>query len=403
MDSETVSRLSWQKTKEEFFTYNVMDVPEDNVVLYDNIEWKDGEWLNDYDAYPDGGGVRSADSARLRFVLKQYGIPPDILPLESVRYTSPEQLHSLQEQLSALGGANRLRDVLSKIEHSGYRMKGYLGAGGWGVVFHMIRATDDSEVAVKILKPPYNQEWRKRFLREVAVLNLLADDYSLGGLNGDPFDVEGLMCLPLRFISGRALSDLALPVNTRDALEIVCEVLSILHIVHERGVIHRDLHLGNVMLESNTVLVIVDFGVARQEQVTDYTHTFRPVGAMSHCAPEKWTNPSKVDAASDVFSVGVMLYRLLTDKFPFWAETYIRLYEQIRDGKFTDVSEANPEVLPFIDIVVKALLEPNPQERPATAKEALAVLGHAKALVDLVERQKSRGSAPQQPARRGRR
>ncbi|MBA3030224.1 MAG: serine/threonine protein kinase [Desulfobacteraceae bacterium] len=401
MDSKAITRIEWQKSKTRLFTYDVTEF-EDSGPLDDNVVWRGEEWLREYTAYPDGSGIEPANLTLLHFLLEQYNIPTDILPIESVRHMSPEKLESLQEQISALGGPDRFKAIISKIEQHGFKIQGYLGAGGWGIVFHMLRSTDHATVALKILKPPYSEEWRKRFLREVEILSLLANDLRLGGLLGAPFDVDGLMCLPIRFISGRPLSELALPINTRDALEIVCDVLSVLDTFHKKGVIHRDLHLGNVILGSDGALVVVDFGVARQEQVTDYTYTFRPVGAMSHCAPEKWTDPSTVGAPSDVFSVGVMLYRLLTSKFPFWAESYIRLYEQIRNGRFTDVSEANPNVPPFINIVLKSLLEPDRQQRPGKASEALTMVGHAKALVDLDERQRRRRHSPQQSARRGR-
>jgi serine/threonine protein kinase len=156
-------------------------------------------------------------------------------------------------------------------------------------------------------------------------------------------------------------------------------------------------------IKSAPGVVVLDFGLARDEASPDDYQTFRPVGAMSHCAPEKWLKPSKAGKASDIFSVGVMLYRLLTGENPFWADTYIALYEQIKTGKYkplpsytsavakiyhyhTDRSFPTRRmeiVMEIMDLVIKKMLDPRQDQRIPDATAALDLLGHIEATLNL--------------------
>jgi serine/threonine-protein kinase len=109
---------------------------------------------------------------------------------------------------------------------------------------------------------------------------------------------------------------------------------------------------------------------------------------MSHCAPEKWLTPSSAGVPSDIFSVGVMLYKLLTGEPPFWADTYINLYEQIKRGEFQPASDRNRRVPDFLDLVLQELLYPSLEYRTPNAGAALALLQKIRPTMELWERQR---------------
>ena len=137
------------------------------------------------------------------------------------------------------------------------------------------------------------------------------------------------------------------------------------------------------MLRHSGGLAVVDFGLAREQGAFESSETFRPVGAMSHCAPEKWLQPSEAGPQSDVYSVGVMFYKLLTGTSPFWAETYIQLYERMKEGSFEPASQKNPAVPTFFNLPIHEMMQPDPARRPRNASFARRIIEHVVALEEL--------------------
>jgi eukaryotic-like serine/threonine-protein kinase len=90
-----------------------------------------------------------------------------------------------------------------------------------------------------------------------------------------------------------------------------------------------------------------------------YYRTFRPIGAMSHCAPEKWMSPHDARPKSDLFSLGVMVYRNMTGESPFWGDSYIELFEKIKNGRHVPAIERNPEISPALNALIEDLIEPD--------------------------------------------
>ena len=386
MNPDVVSQLRWRTGEDVVIYYDPNnEVPDLYSSTTERLIWEDGAWVCK-DSPADESDVcyeedyHELKDEHLLFILGKHGLPADVLPLAMVRHTSPSRLESLTTQIRELGGNRRVKEMLIHINAVGYRIERYLGGGGWGVVFEATRERDNRRLALKLLKPPYTDEWKTHFLREVAILKALTGTQRVISVEEDPIEVDNLLCLPMTFVEGRPLSELILPCNTHHALLLTCDILSALAVVHDKQIVHRDLHLGNVMLCPNGDVFILDFGLARLETVSCDSQTFRPVGAMSHCAPEKWTNPSGAGPVSDVYSVGVMLYRMLTGRNPFWADTYIELYETIKKGIYKKPSTANSKVPDFADIVVRSMLAVDPRDRPPDAVKAGELVGHAEAL-----------------------
>ena len=364
-------------------------------------EWgRNSSWIVETEAWvpEDGSHSSPPEDVHLSCILDQFGIPQDLIPLRSVERTSPAKLERLRDTIETFGGPDVLRSFFQHLQQRGLRVTGYLGGGGWGDVFLVHRDADNARIALKLLRPPYSPRWRRRFESEADILEKLSADLTkVARLVEDVRDYRDLLYLQTEFIDGEVLSDIQRPLSPREAFGLTCDILQALDTVHRRGVSHRDLHLGNVV-RTTTGTVLLDFGVARDEEEIDYYKSFKPVGAMSHCAPEKWLKPSNAGKASDVFSVGVMFYRLVADAFPFCADTYIGLYEQIKSGAYrplltasTDdtAKEATSAALPLqlIDLVLKSMLSPHLTKRPSDASAALSLLGTIEPVISLWENQ----------------
>jgi len=356
------------------------------------IIWGKNYWGVEIESYTDPYLLNPLpiEDEHFRFILQKFGIPDGIIPLRSVEALSPAKLDLLKGAIDELGGATNFEALIAQLTNAGISIHSYLGSGGWGHVFRVTRSKSPQDAVLKILRPPYNDEWRRRFEKEAHALKKTTDCPGAAKLVDGIQEIGGLLVLQMEFVEGNTLSDLELPVNPRLAYETIRETLRVLDVVHQKGIIHRDLHLGNLIKTKNGI-VVVDFGLARDEYGLEYYKTFKPVGAMSHCAPEKWLDSSKAGPASDIFSVGVMLYRLLTGKFPFWSDTYIGLYEIIKVGEFPPPSKRSPGSFPdFFDLIVKEMLHPSLAHRVASARAALAMLESTEGVLELWEKYNGR-------------
>ncbi len=345
-------------------------------------EREEGRWGLFTEYYVEYGYTKEIPIKRehLLFILKEFRLPSDFLPLRAIRTMSPQRLECLASAISELGGEDKVRSFLSHVGRQGIRIQTYLGGGGWGHVFRAYRPDLKQSVALKILKPPYDDEWRRRFQEESSILQALSQYRGIAGLIEPIQELDDLLFIQTRYVRGIPLSNIRIPTDCDTAIELIRKVLQVLRIPHnyKQGIVHRDLHLGNVMQANGGHVVLVDFGLAREEGGLEYYKTFKPVGAMSHCAPEKWRDPSTAGKPSDIFSVGVMFYRLLSGSYPFWADTYIGLYEQIKEGKFDPVSwrmkSIKPPDIDLLQLVIEEMLDPSPDRRLQDASAALTLL-----------------------------
>lgn len=318
----------------------------------------------------DWDAVRDLEDGEVGTLLRRRGLPEAVLAPDWVRTATPAKLTRLRAAVDALGGGQNFERFAHELRAMGISLSSYLGGGGWGEVFSAVY--NGTDIAVKVFKPPYDDEWRRRLRREAGALE------ALSGLPGfvehvvPPTDVQGLFFLATSLVVGTPLED-EHAMSFDEAVETMHEVTRLVGVLHSHRLLHRDLHLGNVMRTSDG-LVLLDFGLARDEDAPQNYETFRPVGAMSHCAPEKWVSPSAAGRPSDIFSIGVMLYRLLTDEYPFWADTYIGLYELIRDGEMVLPSFLVDDLPAELDTVVAALMHTDPDRRVQDAETAGVLL-----------------------------
>lgn len=265
-----------------------------------------------------------------------------------------------------------------------YQLLDLLGTGGMASV-HLARDTVlDRQVAVKTLHTELGREdsFRERFRREAQAVARLSHSnvVSVFDTGEDRFAGDGGGPVPyivMEYVEGRPLRSVldedvarfgAMP--TEKALRIVSDVLAALDASHEMGLVHRDIKPGNVMMTRREQVKVMDFGIARavQSGVTSMTQTGMVVGTPQYLSPEQALGRG-VDARSDLYSVGVMLFELLTGRLPFDADSPLAIaYAHVQEQPPAP-SSINMTVPPVVDALVARALAKNPDERFASAEQ----------------------------------
>ena len=257
-----------------------------------------------------------------------------------------------------------------------YRIIGTIGAGGMGTVYKVQHVISDRVEALKVILPDMigTPELADRFIREIKLQARLSHPNIASLHNALRFDNQLLMVM--EYLDGitlhTKLREGKLPAVT--SIDIVLQVLSALGYAHGQGVIHRDVKPANIMLTTGGVVKLMDFGIARSATDTlQLTQAGAAVGSVYYMSPEQ-VQGRPVDGRSDLYSVGVMLYEMVTGSKPLrgdssWTVMNAHLV-QVPQSPATLNSELSP---PFCLAILKAL-EKNPLHRYQSASEFADVL-----------------------------
>ncbi|HEU4414176.1 MAG TPA: serine/threonine-protein kinase, partial [Candidatus Angelobacter sp.] len=204
-----------------------------------------------------------------------------------------------------------------------FEIREILGVGGMGAVYKAYDRDIDRTIALKCIRPDLasHPEVIHRFTQELLLTRQIAHKNIIR-----IFDVResgGLRFITMEYVDGHDLGSLLsdkgkLP--SPEALEIIHQVCSGLAAAHSEGVVHRDLKPSNIMIDRQGRVVVMDFGVARAETGDGKTQTGALLGTLQYMSPEQGKG-EKVDARSDVFTVGLILYQMITGQLPYQAET----------------------------------------------------------------------------------
>ncbi|MEU3692098.1 protein kinase domain-containing protein [Streptomyces narbonensis] len=271
-----------------------------------------------------------------------------------------------------------------------YQLRDLLGEGGMASVYLAYDSALDRQVAIKTLHTELGREqsFRERFRREAQAVAKLSHTniVSVFDTGEDTLDGAVMPYIVMEYVEGQPLGSVlaadiqqygAMPADK--ALKVTADVLAALEVSHEMGLVHRDIKPGNVMQTKRGVVKVMDFGIARamQSGVTSMTQTGMVVGTPQYLSPEQALGRA-VDARSDLYSVGIMLFQLLTGRLPFDADSPLAIaYAHVQEEPVAP-STVNRAVTPAMDALVARALRKNPNERfPSAAvmrDECLRVL-----------------------------
>lgn len=260
-----------------------------------------------------------------------------------------------------------------------YHLEGLLGAGGMGEVYRARDFRLERAAAVKVLRPALaiRPDFRKRFLREaraVAALNHagIATIYEAG-------ESVDRLYLAMEFVAGRTLQDRASgPLSARQLIDYSIQIASVLDHAHARGIIHRDIKPGNVMITPDGVIKVLDFGLAKEivpsdATATDLTTPGTVVGTLHYCPPEVLAGrPATV--RSDLYSLGVLMYELACGSLPFAGFKGLALISAVMAGEAVPLRQRNPTLPEALVRVIARAMSPQPENRFAGAAELAAAL-----------------------------
>jgi serine/threonine protein kinase len=268
-------------------------------------------------------------------------------------------------------------DTPAKIGH--YRLVRPIGQGGMGMVFHAYDEELQRDVALKVLHQHLIEEPKQleRFRREARTHGQLDHDNIIKLL--DSHDHKNTIALIMELVEGCTLKEFT---NYRGALELgeiitlSQGILSGLQMAHEHNVTHRDMKLSNVLLEDSGGIKLMDFGLAKTKQFEDeITASGIAVGSYYYMAPEQIVgNP--IDARTDLYAFGIMLYRMATGKLPFTSSSggeFEIMEKQVRHQPMPPES-INPEVSDKLSGIIMNLLEKDPKNRPADCEAVLEMV-----------------------------
>ncbi|MBT2392471.1 protein kinase [Streptomyces sp. ISL-1] len=256
-----------------------------------------------------------------------------------------------------------------------YQLRDLLGEGGMASVYLAYDSALDRQVAIKTLHTELGREqsFRERFRREAQAVAKLSHPniVSVFDTGEDELDGSLMPYIVMEYVEGRPLGSVlqadiqqygAMPADK--ALKVTADVLAALETSHEMGLVHRDIKPGNVMMTKRGIVKVMDFGIARamQSGVTSMTQTGMVVGTPQYLSPEQALGRG-VDARSDLYSVGIMLFQLLTGRIPFDADSPLAIaYAHVQEEPVAP-STINRSVTPAMDALVARALKKNPNER----------------------------------------
>ena len=263
----------------------------------------------------------------------------------------------------------RIPDSIDK-----YRLESLIARGGMGKVYKGIHPTLHRPVILKQLTLQGNPAMIERFRREARILMDFRSDHIVDVY--DHFKKGSNHYIVMEYIDGVSVQSLLARERYFD--NAVCAFIALriakaLAYAHGKNVIHRDIKPDNVLISKKGDVKLADFGIAtsREDAGLNLTSEGMTLGTPSYMAPEQFEDSRTVDGRADLYSLGVMLYEMLTGRKPYPGRFSPELVRAIQEGKYRKPRRTNPAVTPELQHVVVMLMKPNPRRRCADTCEII--------------------------------
>ncbi|MCH5354050.1 MAG: Stk1 family PASTA domain-containing Ser/Thr kinase [Acutalibacter sp.] len=254
-----------------------------------------------------------------------------------------------------------------------YEIHDLIGVGGMAYVYRAYDRVEDRWVAIKILKEEFsnNSEFLRRFRNESRAIAMLSHPNTV-----KVYDVsfgDQIQYIVMEYIDGITLKQYIEQegaIRWNEAVHFTAQILAALELAHSKGIIHRDIKPQNIMLLQNGTIKVADFGIARFLQSETTTMTDKAIGSVHYIAPEQARGDYITDKA-DIYSVGVMLYEMLTGRLPFEADNAVSVALMQLQAKPVMPRELNPAIPVGLEQITMKAMEKSPMDRFQSAGEML--------------------------------
>ena len=261
-----------------------------------------------------------------------------------------------------------------------YQIQEELGRGGTAIVYRAVDTRNKQELALKILPPQLANDgmFLKRFIKEGKHATQLTHESIVKTYEAG--ELEGVYYLAMEFVKGGTLAELSSKreqlLSLDEIIDILSQIAAALDFAHSQGFVHRDVKPSNILISDDGRILLTDFGTAKQlvRDSTMMTGTGQRIGTPSFMSPEQITGEIALDYRTDVYSLGVIAYKLFTGRLPFIASSQAELLHKVVYEDPVPADALNPELPPNIVYNLKRALAKEPSERYDSAGQFVASL-----------------------------
>lgn len=255
-----------------------------------------------------------------------------------------------------------------------YEVTELIGVGGMADVYKGVDVIDNKPVAIKILKKEFaeNEEFLRRFRNESKAIAVLSHPNIV-----KIYDVgfsEKIQYIVMEYIDGITLKEYIEEekvLTWKDTVHFVIQILRALQHAHDKGIVHRDIKPQNIMMFTDGTIKVMDFGIAKFAREEGKTATDQAIGSVHYISPEQ-AKGDVTDAKSDIYSVGAMMYEMLTGKKPFDSDNPVAIAVMHMQDTAERPKAINPEIPDGLEEIILKAIEKNPEDRYSSTTEMIA-------------------------------